>query len=80
MPRQPRLDAPGTLHHIMRRGIEKTKIFRKEEDRVDFIKRLAALCDEKALNVYAWALMGNHFHLLIRTGNKSILKVHCRNI
>jgi len=28
MPRQPRLDAPGTLHHVMGRGIETSKIFR----------------------------------------------------
>jgi len=70
MPRQPRLDAPGTLHHVMGRGIEKTKIFRKEEDRVDFLQRLSALCQEEALKVYAWALMGNHFHLLIRTGRQ----------
>ncbi len=72
MPRQPRLDAPGTLHHVMGRGIEKTQIFRKEEDRVDFLQRLSALCQEEALKVYAWALMGNHFHLLIRTGRQSL--------
>ena len=34
MPRQPRLDGPGTLHHVMGRGIEGTKIFRKDADRV----------------------------------------------
>ena len=68
MPRQPRLDTPGALHHILGRGIERTKIFRKEEDRIDFIERLAELCREKALVVYAWALMSNHYHLLVRTG------------
>ena len=31
MPRQPRIDAPGTLHHVMSRGIDRAKIFRKEE-------------------------------------------------
>jgi len=72
MPRQARLDAPGTLHHVIGRGIERTKIFRKEEDRVDFLERLSALCHEEALNVYAWALMSNHFHLLIRIGRQSI--------
>jgi len=72
MPRQPRLDAPGTLHHVIGRGIEKTKIFRKEEDRADFLERLSALCHEEALHVYAWALMSNHFHLLVRTGTQSL--------
>ena len=68
MPRQPRLDTPGVLHHIIGRGIEGTKIFRNEGDRVDFIGRVAKLCHENAIMVYAWALMSNHFHLLVRTG------------
>jgi len=33
MPRQPRLDAPGTLHHVIGRGIEGTKFFRNERAR-----------------------------------------------
>ncbi len=40
MPRQPRLDAPGTLHHVMGRGIADIKIFRKNTDREDFLSRL----------------------------------------
>ena len=72
MPRQPRLDAPGTLHHIMGRGIEKTKIFRYKTDRDDFLKRLAELCQAGHMIIYAWVLMDNHFHLLLRTGNRSI--------
>jgi REP element-mobilizing transposase RayT len=72
MPRQPRLDTFGALHHIIGRGIERTKIFRNEEDRIDFINRLAALCREKALVVYAWALMSNHYHLLVRTGKQPL--------
>jgi REP-associated tyrosine transposase len=68
MPRQPRLDAPGTLHHVMGRGIERTTIFRSDDDRADFVTRLAALCRDEHWSVYAWALMPNHFHLLVRTG------------
>jgi len=60
------------LHHVMGRGIEKTKIFRKEEDRSDFVQRLAVQCKKGALQVYAWALIPNHFHLLVRTGNQSL--------
>ena len=69
MPRQPRLDAPGTLHHIMGRGIEKTNIFYNNTDRDDFVNRMAALCKKKHLVIYAWVLMNTHFHLLARTGN-----------
>lgn len=74
MPRQPRLDAPGALHHIMGRGIEQTKIFRTDQDREDFLNRLADLCIDGYLIVYAWSLMANHFHLLVRTGRWSISK------
>lgn len=74
MPRQARLDAPGTLHHVMGRGIERGKIFRDESDREDFLNRLADLSREKAWTVYAWALLPNHVHLLLRTGNQLLAK------
>lgn len=74
MPRQPRLDAPGALHHVMGRGIERTRIFRIDADREDFLNRFADLCMDGNLMVYAWCLMPNHFHLLIRTGRQSISK------
>ena len=61
MPRQPRLDAPGALHHVMGRGIEKAKIFQSDIDRRDFLDRLANLCHKGNLIVYAWALLPNHF-------------------
>lgn len=69
MPRQPRLDTPGALHHVMGRGIDGIEIFGDLEDRKDFLHRLENLCESKSLSIYAWALMSNHFHLLVRTGN-----------
>ncbi len=74
MPRQPRLDAPGILYHVMGRGIDRTKIFKVKADRVDFLDRLADLCREGALIIYAWALLPNHFHLLARTGRQPLSK------
>ena len=67
MPRQARLDAPGVLHHVMARGIERRRIFLDDEDREDFVRRLSQLAEAAAFLVYAWALMPNHFHLLVRT-------------
>ncbi|MDI7260853.1 MAG: transposase [Thermodesulfobacteriota bacterium] len=72
MPRQPRLDAPGALHHIMGRGIERTTLFRTDQDRQDFLNRLADLCLDGSLIVYAWSLISNHFHVLARTGRQPI--------
>ena len=60
MSRQPRLDTPGALHHVMVRGIEGTDIFRTDQDRADFLVRLAERCECEALKVYGWALLLNH--------------------
>jgi len=58
----------------MGRGIERTQIFQDDTDRSDFVARLAALCGEGHLVVYAWALMPNHFHLLVRTGKYPLFR------
>lgn len=69
MPRAARLDAVGVLHHVMARGIEKRPIFRDDRDRDDFLLRLAGLAKGGAWVVYAWSLMPNHFHVLVRTAS-----------
>jgi REP element-mobilizing transposase RayT len=60
MPRQARLDAPGTLHHLMIRGIEGRKIFENDRDRSEFISRIAQLVEATGIRVLAWVLMSNH--------------------
>jgi REP-associated tyrosine transposase len=74
MPRGPRLDAPGVLQHVMARGIEGRRIFREAPDYEDFLARLAALVQAGALTVYAWALLPNHFHLLVRTAARPLAR------
>jgi REP element-mobilizing transposase RayT len=61
MRRQPRLDAPGALHHVTGRGIERTQIFTNDGDRADFLGRLAEVCRARALIVSAWALCRTTF-------------------
>ena len=61
MPRGPRLDAPGVLHHVMARGIIRQAIFRDDSDRNDFVTRLGAL-------------LPNHFHLLVRTAQRPLAR------
>ena len=75
MPRTARLDAPGVLHHVMIRGIERRNIFRNNRDRQDFIKRLEMLCPETETKCYAWALMPNHAHFLFRTGSEPLSRM-----
>ncbi len=64
MPRKARIDAPGALHHIIARGIEKRKIFKDHADRRRFIERLSGILSDSQTPCYAWTLMPNHFHLL----------------
>ena len=68
MPRQARIDAPGAVHHVIVRGIERRDIFRDNQDRHDWIERLAMILEETATPCFAWALMSNHAHFLFRTG------------
>ena len=72
MPRQPRLDAPGALHQVMGGAIGRTNLFRIDRDREDFLNRLAGQCMEGNLIGYAWCLLPNHFHFLVRTGRQPI--------
>ena len=75
MPRKARIDAPGALHHIIYRGIERRRIFYDNADRDDFVKRLSVILSDTATPCYAWALIPNHFHLLLRTGTVPIATV-----
>jgi hypothetical protein len=47
MPRGPRLDAPGTLHHVIVRGIERRKIVDDDKDREDFVTRMGSIALKK---------------------------------
>ena len=75
MPRTARLDAPGVLHHVMIRGIERRRIFRNNNDREDFIDRLEVLCPQMRTICYAWTFVSNHAHFLFRTGTEPLSKL-----
>jgi putative transposase len=75
MPRRARIDAPGALQHAICRGIERCRIFWEDSDRDDFLKRLEAILGETQTPCDAWALMPNHFHLLLRNGSTPIARV-----
>ena len=66
MPRSARLDIPNLLQHVIVRGIERRDIFLNDDDRQDFVQRYQTLLEEKDVECFAWSLMSNHFHLLLR--------------
>jgi len=65
MPRQPRLDIPNVLHHVIVRGIERRDIFADDVDKERFVARLSSLLTKGSTKCFAWSLMSNHFHLLL---------------
>jgi len=75
MPIKSRIDAPGALHHIVLRGIERKAIFKDDLDYQNFLKRLGKVLTETSTSCYAWALMTNHVHMLLRTGTVPISTV-----
>jgi REP element-mobilizing transposase RayT len=56
----------------MGRGIEGRGIFTRDKDRGDFLRRLGEICESGGRVIHAWAFMPNHFHLLVRSGNRPL--------
>ena len=75
MHRKARIDAPGALHHIIIRGIERKTIFKDNADRTNFINRLDLNISETETCCFSWVLMTNHVHLLLKTGLTPIATV-----
>lgn len=73
MPRQVRIEYPGAFYHVMARGDRRMAIVRDDEDRRTFVRTLGQACQRAGFRVHAWALLPNHYHLLLETpeGNLS---------
>ncbi|MEE9906138.1 plasmid stabilization protein [Chlorobium sp.] len=69
MPRGPRLDSPGTLHHVIILGIEKREIVADDKDRGIFVSAMGSVVVEELLdqgiNFYRELLI-QHWRLLYR--------------
>ncbi|MBA3036322.1 MAG: transposase [Desulfobacterium sp.] len=72
MPRKSRIDAEGAINHVIARGINKEDIFSDDADYKSFLNRLGVVLMDTKTACYAWALLPNHFHLLLRTGNTPV--------
>jgi REP element-mobilizing transposase RayT len=66
MGRSLRSDTPGNWHHIMNRGVDFGTVFFDDVGRLTFERLLGEAHDEHGLEIHAYCLMGNHFHLLGR--------------
>ena len=64
MPNRRRFHLPGIPLHIVQRGNNRSACFHDRQDREGFLLRLAAAARKHEVEVHAYVLMSNHFHLL----------------
>jgi putative transposase len=74
MPRQLRLEYEGAVYHVMARGDRREPIFHQEADRLAWLDYLAKSCQRTEWRVYGWALMTNHYHLVVETPRANLVK------
>ncbi|MFN3218508.1 MAG: transposase [Acidimicrobiales bacterium] len=67
MARALRIDHPGAWHHVVHRGIGRADIYLHDGDRAAFVDLLGDLDERFGLEVHAYVLMANHYHLLVRS-------------
>jgi len=75
MPRKARIDAPGALHSVTVQGVEPLNIFREDTDGDYFREQLGEILMDTGTACFAWALMPNHAHLLLKTGKTPVATV-----
>jgi len=67
MARPLRIEYPGAWYHAMNRGAQRQAIYADDTDREKFVELLGELGERFGLEVHAWCLMGNHYHVMVRT-------------
>jgi putative transposase len=69
-----RIEYEGALYHILSRGNEQKDIFYDNQDRLLFLKTVGEMSERFEIDVFAYVLMGNHYHLLLRTNRANLSK------
>ncbi len=62
-----RIEYEGALYHVLSRGNERREIFYGDDDRRLFLATLGDMAERFEIDLYAYVLMNNHYHLLLRT-------------
>jgi hypothetical protein len=72
MPRSARKKSSSGIYHIVLRGINKQRIFEDDEDSLYFLEKLKIYKDISGYEIYAYCLMSNHVHLLMKEGEEPL--------
>jgi REP element-mobilizing transposase RayT len=67
MVHRPRLDAPGAFHHVMNRALGRRTLFERRRDFRYFLSLVARAVHRGEIELFAYALMSTHFHLIVRS-------------
>ena len=78
MPRKARIKSSTGIYHVIMRGINRQRIFEDEEDYKKYLWELKRFQEICGYQLYAWCLMPNHIHILIREGNEPLEQVFRR--
>ena len=73
MPRSPRIEYAGAVYHIMCRGDRRESIFADDNDRRMFLATLTDACERTGWRILAYALMPNHYHLVLATPRAGLI-------
>ncbi len=73
MARERRIEYPGAIYHVMAGGNRREPIVLDDEDRMSFERTLEQVVDDFGFELIAYVLMGNHYHLLIRTPSGNLV-------
>ena len=78
MPRSARAKSSTGIYHVMLRGINRQVIFTDSEDNEKFLQTIADCKSISGFEMYAYCLMGNHVHLLIKEGSEGLPQIFKR--
>ena len=74
MARPWRIEFEGALYHVFSRGNEQRDIYRDSEDRLSFMDSLGEMSERFEIDIFAYVLMNNHYHILLRTNRANLSK------
>jgi len=75
MARPLRIQYPGAVYHVMNRGGSRQKIFLDKEDYEAFLKTVREIHERWGVELFAYCLMGNHYHICLRTPEGNLSRV-----
>ena len=72
MTRSPRKRSESNVHHVVARGTGRQIIFENDRDRQTYLGMLSKLAEEHDCSLFAWCLMDNHVHLLVKAETEQL--------